>query len=155
MEAEKSRLLSDNIELKELGRIFTAPIRQYCYKTGLKNAHPYSILFEFRDGITVKTMDYVNLHSKHYNRNVGIILFFTHATVTIYGSHLDGLFSDVNERKVSSINEYIKGTPANDEVHDRKLAMVNKIDIHYKDEEIEKEIARMGQEGFMGHDKAS
>lgn len=147
MEARKQSLFSDQGESKPIGRINVIPIHQSCYKTARDSKASGSILFESKDGNIITALEYMNLFNKHYDREIGILLFYTHATITIYGKQLDSLFRDLNKRLVSSINEYDM-TVANDAEVDEKQAIVERIEIRYKDENIDKEIKELKESGF-------
>jgi len=147
MEARKQSLLTDQGESNPMGRINVIPIHQSCYKTARDSKASGSILFESKDGNVITAIEYVNLFNTHYERNVGILLFYTHATITIYGKQLDSLFRDLNKRIVSSINEYDR-TIANDTEVDEKQVIVERIEIRYKDDGIGKEIKELREFGF-------
>lgn len=151
---EKSKLLSDNVEAKERTRIPSSSTSQCCFKTPKTNDKSLSILFEFKDATIIKSFDYINLHSKHYDRNIGIILFYTNATVIIYGTHLDKLFLELNAANVASINEHHHKPVANDEVKDIKQSIVKSIEVQYKDPEQQAAILGLENKAFQEYDEA-
>ncbi len=126
----------------------TLPVIQPCFKTGSgENKYPHSIKIQLNGGETNKSMDYIHLRDKHYDRDAGIILFYTNATVTIYGEHLDKLYELLDNRKISSIsvfdNNSLRGGDQDDDV-----AIVTEINVKYKDKEIDQEIEKMRQNAF-------
>ncbi|WP_222861366.1 hypothetical protein [Seonamhaeicola marinus] len=145
--------MSDKVGAKE--RNFTSqPTSQCCYKTTRTNDKATSILLEYQDTTIIKSFDYLNLYSKHYDRNIGILLFFTNATVSIYGEHLDKLFLELNDSMVTSIQEYIGKPVANDEVINADVAIVNSIEVKYKDTELLNDISEFESKGFQqGYDE--
>ena len=149
MELEKTGFLTDHTETQERGRLNSSNVSQCCYKTSKTRDKVSSILFEFLDTTTIKSFDYINLYSKHYDRNIGILLFFTTATVSIFGEHLDKLFLELNDSMVTSINEHKKKPVANDEVINTKIAIVNSIKVKYKDAELLNDISEFENKGFQ------
>lgn len=153
MELDNIRFLSDKTGAKEHTPIPIAPTAQYCFKTSRTNTKPSSILFEFSGGTIIKSFSYINLSSKHYDRNIGILLFYTNATVTIYGSHLDTLFLALHDHKVTSINEYNQKPQANDEVTNMQQAIVQRIEVAYKDAAVDKDIEAFENKDFTQYDE--
>lgn len=153
MELDNIRFLSDKTAAKERTPIPIASVAQGCFKTSRTNSKPSSILFEFTGATIIKSFSYLNLSSTHYDRNMGILLFYTNATVTIYGSHLDALFLALNDHKVTSINEYNQKPQTNDEVTDIQQAIVQRIEVVYKDTAVDKDIEAFENKDFTQYDE--
>lgn len=145
---DKVTFLSDKVGAKERS-LTSQPTSQCCYKTTRTNDKATSILLEYQDTTIIKSFSYINLYSKHYDRNIGILLFFTNATITIYGEHLDKLFLDLDDSIVTAIQEYIGKPVANDEAINTEIAIVNKIEVKYKDPEILGDISEFDNKGFQ------
>lgn len=134
------------------------PVIQPCYKTGMgEYKHPHSIKIHLNGGATTKSMDYIHLRDKHYDKDAGIILFYTNATITIYGEHLDRLYELLDHRKIASISVYenhsLQGNPMSNQ--DDEIAMVTQIDVKYKEKGIEQEIEQMRQNAFKKKSNSS
>ena len=153
---EKSGFLTDNTETNERTRLPSINVSQPCFKTSRTGDKPISILFEYVDTTIIKSFNYINLYSKHYDRNIGIVLFFTNATVNLFGTHLDKLFLELSASNVTSINEHYSKPAANDEMQNHMISIVKTIEVIYKNEELNKDIATFKNKGFdHKYDEAS
>lgn len=124
---------------------------QPCFKMGKgEYKHPNSIQIILNRGKTVKSMEYMHLRDKHYERGVGIILFYSSATITIYGLHLDDLYENLNNRRIAAISIY-----EGDTLHDhntlndnKEIAIITDIEVAYEDEKTEQKIQRLQKNGY-------
>ncbi|TSE04355.1 MULTISPECIES: hypothetical protein [Aquimarina] len=132
-------------------------VEQSCFKLGKGEfKYPHSIKIHLNGGDTTKSMDYMHLRDKHYDRDAGIILFYNNATVTIYGEDLDELYRHLDNRKVAAISVYEKSSLQTKEAskENTKVAIVTEINVKYKDKDIEQEIEEMRQNAFKNKNQS-
>ncbi len=118
-------------------------VKQICFTLGKgKNEYPSSLQLVLEQEERIEVVPYAYIQHTHYNRPKGIILSSVGSIITIYGKHMDTLFNLMIERKISHIVPAPQPIPSNMQ-HNPEIALVTKIDVVYKDPQIEKHIDAM------------
>ncbi len=150
--------IKSNETEKRPEKLIPKHVSQPCFTLGNDVKFPYSLRLQQEDGEILKSMDYVQLKNKHYERDLGIILFYADATVTIYGDNLDELYKRLDDRRVSAISVYNGSSiQINDNFseYNEEQSIVTKIDVKYKDQQIQKEIEEMRRNAFKNKGNSS